>query len=467
MEVHKNKPNYFFLLITSVAALSGILFGYDTGVISGAILFIKTDFQLTPQTNGVVVSAVLLGALLGAIVSGRLVDHLGRKRLLITDAVLFIVGTIASAFANSIAFLIVGRISVGIAIGIASYVAPLYISEIAPTRYRGALVSLNQLAITLGILLSYIVDFIFVNHGGWRFMLGTGIIPALGLLIGMFFLPDSPRWLCARGLHTQALTILERIHGCVKTANHELANIQKNSTAHGSWKTLFTLHVKSTVIIGVGLAIIQQCTGINTIIYYAPTIFNLAGFAGPTSAILATIGIGLVFVLSTLVALPLIDTIGRRPLLLAGLLGMTVSLGLLSFAFYQPGTSPLLKWTALFSMLIYIACFGFSLGPIMWLIIAEIYPLKVRGLGCSIATAANWGSNMLVALTFLSLIEFLGASYTFSIYCALSILSVLFVYYLVPETKDITLEQMEENLRAGRYFKKMGQVTAIAQATGS
>ncbi|EKD53804.1 MAG: hypothetical protein ACD_60C00149G0003 [uncultured bacterium] len=456
MEVHQNKLNSFFLLITSVAALSGILFGYDTGVISGAILFIKKDFQLTPQTNGIVVSAVLLGAFLGAIMSGRLVDRLGRKRLLIIDAILFIAGTLLSASASSISFLITGRILVGIAIGIASYVAPLYISEIAPARYRGALVSLNQLAITLGILLSYVVDYFFVNHGGWRFMLGTGIVPAVGLLLGMFFLPDSPRWMCSRGDAPSAFAILKRIHGA--HAEQELADIQKSMTPEGNWKMLFARHIKSTLIIGVGLAIIQQITGINTIIYYAPTIFNLAGFEGPTAAILATMGVGLVFVVSTIIALPLIDTLGRRPLLLIGLLGMALSLGLLSIAFSHAGTFPFLKWIALSSMLIYIACFGFSLGPIMWLMIAEIYPLKIRGLGCSIATAANWGSNMIVALTFLSLIEYMGASHTFLIYCLLSIISLLFIYYLVPETKDITLEQIEENLRAGLYFKKMGQI---------
>lgn len=448
--------NYF---IYAVAALSGILFGYDTGVISGAILFINDEFKLTPQTNGVVVSAVLLGALLGAIISGRLVDQLGRKRLLISDALIFIIGTTASALATSIPLLVVGRMTVGIAIGIASYVAPLYISEIAPTRHRGALVSLNQLAITIGILLSYLVDYIFINHGGWRFMFGTGVIPAAGLLLGMLFLPDSPRWLCARGEFAKAKDILNRIHSNT-VAKQELAEIEKNlHTPKGTWAMLFDPLVKSTVIIGVGIAIIQQVTGINTIIYYAPTIFKLAGFAGSANAILATAGVGVVFVLSTIVSLPLIDSVGRRPLLLIGLFGMTMCLGLLGWIFSQPDSSVFMKWMALVSMLAYITCFGFSLGPVMWLMIAEIYPLKVRGLGSSLATAANWGSNMIVALTFLSMIEFFGASHTFYIYCLLGAISLVFIYLFVPETKGMSLEQIELNLMAGFNFRKLGQRT--------
>lgn len=461
MNLDKEKPSRFFILITVVAALSGILFGFDTGVISGAILFIKDEFQLSALTNGLVVSAVLFGALLGAIISGRLVDQLGRKKLLIADASIFIIGTCASALASSVALLTIARVSVGIAIGIASYVAPLYISEIAPTKYRGALVSLNQLAITIGILLSYLVDYSFASHGGWRWMFAAGMIPALGLLLGMFFLPESPRWVCVKGQFDQATKILKRIHGETK-GQVELKEIQK--TLHqekGSWKILFDSFTRSSVVIGVGLAIIQQVTGINTIIYYAPTIFNLAGFVGPTNAILATAGVGVVFVISTIVALPLIDTLGRRPLLLIGLAGMTISLALLSFAFSTTHASEFLKWIALASMLIYIACFGFSLGPIMWLMIAEIYPLKVRGLGCSLATAANWGSNMIVALTFLSLIEWFGVSHTFLIYSFLSIISMLFIFLLVPETKEISLEQIEENLRSGLRYRKLGQTKNI------
>lgn len=452
------KLSSFLIFIVAVAALSGILFGYDTGVISGAILFINDKFALTPQMNGVVVSGVLLGALLGAAISGRLTDHWGRKRLLIADALIFSLGTLITAFATSILTLIIGRIIVGLAIGVASYVAPLYISEVAPSRYRGALVSLNQLAITIGILLSYIVDYYFAPSGAWRWMLGAGLVPAVLLFLGMLSLPDSPRWLVSRGFENKAKATLLRIRSREQEVETELSAIRNNlQHQHGSWKTLFSPLIRPTIVIGVGLAIIQQVTGINTIIYYAPTIFKMAGFESATTAILATMGIGVSFVVFTLIALPLIDTLGRRFLLLLGLVGMALSLFALSWAFNQdPAALPSLKWVALGSMVFYIACFAFSLGPIMWLMIAEIYPLKVRGLGSSLATCANWGSNMIVALTFLTLVNLLGASGTFLIYAMVSVLSLAFVYFLVPETKGVSLEQIETNLYKGLSTRNLG-----------
>jgi sugar porter (SP) family MFS transporter len=456
--------SYFFIFITTIAALAGILFGYDTGVVSGAILFINDEFHLTAQTNGIVVSAVLLGALIGAMSSGRLADRWGRKKLLIADAIIFIFGTLATAVATTIPTIVVGRVVVGIAIGVASYVAPLYISEIAPAKYRGALVSLNQLAITLGILLSYIVDYHFAQYGAWRSMFLAGVFPALGFFIGLLYLPDSPRWIASCGNMTTAFGILEKIHGSAQLAKEELVSIQESLRKQDqSWRALFSPFVRSTLTIGVGLAILQQVTGINTIIYYAPTIFKMAGFQSATSAILATMSVGVTFVVFTIIALPLIDTLGRRPLLLVGLVGMAASLLALSWAFHFTTPLPSLKWITVGGMLFYIACFAFSLGPIMWLMIAEIYPLRVRGLGSSLATAANWGSNMLVAYTFLILINQLGASGTFFLYFVISLFGIAFIYFLVPETKSITLEQIEMRLQAGMSFRKLGLSYPIPQ----
>jgi sugar porter (SP) family MFS transporter len=459
--------SYFFIFITAIAALSGILFGYDTGVVSGAILFMNDEFHLSAQTNGIVVSAVLLGALMGALGSGHLADKLGRKKLLIADAIIFIVGTLVTATGDSIVWITVGRVIVGVAIGVASYVAPLYISEIAPAKYRGALVSLNQLAITIGILLSYIVDYYFAQFGAWRWMFAAGVVPAFGFFLGLMYLPDSPRWIAARGDTKKALAILQRIHGNPQQAAKELTDIQNSlQKQKQNWRVLFSPAIRSTLTIGIGLAVIQQVTGINTIIYYAPTIFKMAGFQSASSAILATMSVGVTFVVFTLVALPLIDTLGRRPLLLLGLTGMTLSLLALSWAFHFTTPLPSLKWIAISSMLVYIACFAFSLGPIMWLMIAEIYPLKVRGLGCSLATAANWGSNMLVAYTFLSFVEILGASGTFFLYFLISIFGIFFIYFLVPETKSVTLEQIENNLQAGLSFRNLGRRNLAIEAEG-
>jgi len=363
----KPKKTYFFITISLIAALAGVLFGYDTGVMSGAILYIREEFILGPQADGIVMSAVLFGAVFGAIVSGRITDHFGRKNLLVFVSLIFIFGSLATAAAHSIPMLILGRIVIGIAIGIASYTAPLYISEIAPARHRGALVSLNQLAIALGILISYIVDFFCSHHGGqWRLMLGLGAVPGICLLIGMFFLPKSPRWMVSKNKIDHALEILRRIRGNHESVEAELQAIQASlATQSNDWTLLFTKTLRPALVIGLGLAIIQQVTGINTILYYAPTIFKMAGFYGNSGAILATMGIGVIFVLFTIISLPLIDIWGRKPLLIAGLLGMCLGLGALSYIFHNHTQSDFLKWLAFASMLFYIACFAFSLGPIM------------------------------------------------------------------------------------------------------
>lgn len=453
------KNSHFYIVVALIAALSGVLFGYDTGVISGAILFIKDKFHLSAQLNGLVVSAVLMGALIGAIASGRLADRFGRKRLLIADALIFIVGTLGSSLATDITFLVINRVIVGIAIGIASYIAPLYISEISPAKYRGALVSLNQLAITIGILLSYIVDAYFAANQDWRMMLGMGIIPALLLLFGMLFLPYSPRWLMARGREKEALASLNKIYGNNQTSQSQLDLIRASLVQQsGDWRLLFSSTIRTTLFIAGGLALLQQVTGINTIIYYAPTIFQMAGFNSAASAISVTLIIGVAFVLFTVLALPLVDSLGRRFLLFTGLLAMAVSLGILSWSFHVQSQAFLLKWFTLGGMLLFIAGFAISLGPIMWLMIAEIFPLRVRGLGASLATCINWGSNWLVAITFLTLISTLGASGTFFIYFLICLFSIYFVYQFVPETKGCTLEHIEANLYAGKPARRLGEV---------
>ncbi len=459
----------YFIVMAIIAAIAGILFGYDTGVVSGAILFIRDSFHLSPQANGLVVSAVLFGALLGALGSGRLADRFGRKRLLLADSLIFIAGTLLTAVGATIPIIIIGRIIVGIAIGVASYVAPLYISEVSPTRYRGALVSLNQLAITVGILLSYLVDYYFAPLGEWRWMFAVGALPAVIFLLGLLYLPDSPRWFVASGKPAAALQVLQRIYADHALATREFNAIRasvcrEKSHQAGSWRLLFSATIRPTLMVGIGLAILQQVTGINTIIYYAPTIFGMAGFQSATTAILATMGVGVVFFLFTIFALPLIDTLGRRPLLLAGLAGMALSLFTLSYVFLPGVHTAGMKWAALAAMLVFIACFAFSLGPIMWLMISEIYPLRVRGLGSSLATASNWGSNMVVALTFLTLVQVCGVSITFALYGAIGMLGMLFIYYYVPETKGVSLEQIEAHLETGLAFSQLGRQQLSHQA---
>lgn len=430
------------VLIASVAALCGLLFGYDTGVISGALLFIRKDFLLSPFLQGVVTSAVLAGATLGAGFSGRLADRFGRRRMILAVALLFFVSSILTSMAPNPGWLAIGRIFAGVAIGVCSYTGPLYISEIAPAASRGALVSLNQLLITFGILVSYLTDYVFAAGEHWRWMFGVAAVPAVILGAGMIVLPESPRWLVSQGRRDLARRILQR----VRTAGEveaELRSIEShNQGQKAGWTELADARYRPALIVGIGLAIFQQITGINTIIYYAPTIFQMAGFSSAAQSILATAGVGLVNVLLTIVSLRLLDRIGRRPLLLFGIAGMIASLAALGFVFRFGAGSPSLGWLAVISVMFYVGCFAISLGPIFWLIISEIYPLRVRGMAMGIATMANWGFNLVVALTFLLLVQGLGAADTFWLYAAVSVAALVFAHRLVPETKGRALEEI-------------------------
>lgn len=441
--------------VSIFAALTGLLFGYDTGIISGAILFIKKDFLLTSFQQEKIVSAVLFGALFGSACSGKLTDRFGRRKILFFTAFTFIIGSLFTAFAPSVQCLIVGRIILGVGIGVGSFTAPIYIAEIAPRQIRGMLVSLNQLAITLGIVFSYLVSYYFSAQGSWSWMLGLGVVPGSILLISTLFLPESPRWMILKGREVKARVVLQRIRGN-ENINKELEEIKNTvEIEKGARRLLFTKWVRPILFITIGLSCFQQVTGINTIIYYGPTIFQMTGLQQEGGAILATLVIGIVNVLFTIIALALIDKWGRRPLLILGLSTMFISLAALGIAFCFPGLA-VLQWVAVGSMIIYIASFAVSLGPITWLIISEIFPLKVRGFGASLAISAGWGFNMLVSLTFLTLIELMGPSNTFWLYAFLCILGGFFVYYVVPETKGCSLEQIEQNLSLGRPCRELG-----------
>lgn len=452
------------LIISAVAALAGLLFGYDTGVISGAILFIKPQFQLSPTLEEIVVGAALIGAVIGAFGSGRLADHFGRRRLILVTAGIFVVASLCSALATSVSVLVAGRILIGVAIGVASFVAPLYISEIAPPERRGALVALNQLAITAGILLSYIVDTVLASSENWQMMIGIGVVPAVILGIGIYFLPESPRWLLAHKSRGEAEGALRQIRG--QRSNATSINTELDSMEHamseagnkkeGGWKELLSLRwVRPLLICGFGLAIFQQVTGINTVIYYAPTIFKFAGFQSAMGSILATAGVGVVNMLMTVVSILVLDRLGRRPLLMGGLIGMIISLFALGFGFYIGGEA--MKWIGVCSLAVYIGSFAISLGPIFWLLIAEIYPLQVRGLAMSAATMVCWIANLAVSITFLTLIEALGRANTFWFYGALSVAALIFSYFYVPETKGISLEAIEEHCRARKPLRELGR----------
>jgi len=446
--VAKNHTTFVFI-VASIAALAGLLFGYDTGVISGAILFIQPQFHLSAEQVGMVVGGVLLGATVSSIVSGRLTDLFGRKQVIFTISIIFALGSIITALANSVAGLVVGRIILGLAIGVASFTAPLYISEVSPLSMRGALVSLNQLAITIGILASYLVDYMFSQSGQWQWMIGFGAVPGVILGIGMLIMPESPRWFALKGQDQDARAVLMRIRDSTDV-DGELKEIKDTlAEEQGGWRELLTQSLWRLILIGVGLAVFQQFTGINTVIYYAPTIFNLAGFESNSASILATAGVGLVNVVMTIVGLLLLDRLGRRPLLLTGLVGMFASLLILAYGFANTPNLSNLKWIGVGSLTFYVASFAISLGPIFWLLISEIYPLNFRGLAMSLATAICWISNLIVSFTFPILIKALGPSATFTIYAGIALLAFVFAYYLVPETKGLSLEEIEHRFRQG------------------
>jgi sugar porter (SP) family MFS transporter len=350
------------------------------------------------------------------------------------------------AFADSFATLLVGRTIVGVGIGLASTTVPVYISEVAPPSARGWQVSLFQLAITVGILAAYMVDYVFAASGAWRWMLGLAAVPGLILGLGMLYLPESPRWLAKHGQTDRAIKILTRIRGNadVTAEFKEIQTTLAKSGGSGRWSDLFSPAVRPALLVGVGLAIFQQITGINTVIYYAPTILQTAGISSASGAILATAGIGVVNVLMTLVSMWLVDRAGRRPLLLTGIAGIAITLGILGFAFRRPGGA--LAGVAVGTLMAYVASFAISLGPIFWLLISEIYPLNIRGVAEGTAAAANWSANLLVSLTFLTLVEALGPARTFWCYALFAVAAWVFSYYLVPETKGRSLEEIERTL---------------------
>ncbi len=451
MKNEKNKgARRFVYLATAVTALGGMLFGYDSGVISGAILFIKKDFSLSPGLEEIVVSSVLLGSLVGALVGGTLADRLGRRKLLIITAAIFGLGAVGAAAAPGTPWLVASRLVVGVAIGIASFVAPLYISEIAPVDIRGKLVSVNQLALTSGIVISYLVDYAFAGSQSWRWMFALGLIPAAGLGVGLMFVSNSPRWLLGSGHAEEARRVLKRIRSPEKVEG-ELSDIQQSvAQQEGNWSELISRRLRPAMIVGIGLAVAQQVTGINTVIYYGPTIFKLAGLSSSSVAILASVGVGLVNVALTVVAMQLLDRVGRRPLLLVSLGGMTMSLFVLGAAFSFPQLSGSLGWIAVASLMLYVGSFAVGLGPVFWLMLSEIYPLRVRGRAMSVGTVANWGANFVVALSFLTLIQFLGNAVTFWLYGVVSIGSWILAFFLMPETKGQSLEQIEAHWRKGK-----------------
>ncbi len=453
---HQTGHNFYFHVSVLIASLGGFLFGYDTAVISGAILFIKKQFIVSSFMEGVIISSLFLSAMIGAPLGGTLADKIGRRKVLLIAGVLFLVGSLSMALAPSIPILILGRVITGLSLGTVSIISPLYISEISTTSNRGKMVTFNTLGITFGTLLAYIVNYIFSNDGDWRWMFGLEALPALCITVGMLFLSETPRWLAIHSLEDKAKRVLRHIRG-QKDVSQELSSIESSLSKHGSsWSELLKPSLRRAVLLGVGLAFCRGLTGFSVILYgYSPTILELSGFKIASFAILATVGIGIVNTIMTFVVVAIIDRIGRRPLMIIGLLGVTISLAALGITFMFGEAGEYAKWIALGSLLLYIGSWSLGPRPVFWLLISEIYPTKVRGKAMSLGSLTNWGITWLVTLTFLPLIGLIGKTGAFWFYGFFAIVTLLVFYFLVPETNGQSLEKIEEHWRDGKQTKEM------------
>ncbi|MEY2342804.1 sugar porter family MFS transporter [Acidithiobacillus sp. IBUN Pt1247-S3] len=428
-----------FTLIAGIAGLGGLLFGYGTAIVAGALLFLRRTFALDASSAGFFVAIALAAAALGAALAGVLADRFGRRRVIGLAAFLFALGSLLAALANATPLLFLGRACLGLGIGLSSTVTPLYLSEITEAQRRGAIVTINQLLITVGILLAYLVNLGFAElAGGWRWMLGLGAVPAVILLLGVLLLPESPRWLLQGGRAADARQALQSLRSDGGDAEWQaLANTAGQRAL--PWRAL--LGQRRPLQIALLLAIFQQITGINVVLYFAPIIFHAAGFASTDGEIIATVGIGSINFLATLLALRWLDRIGRRPLLLTSFAGMLVSLLILASCMVLHAQGAFLYLLAV-AVAAYVAFFAIGIGPVFWLLISEIFPTGLRGRAMGLATIANWLSNMLVTGVFLNLIGWLGEGQTFFLYALACLIAGYYTWRRVPETRGLSLEEI-------------------------
>ncbi|MDD5198657.1 MAG: sugar porter family MFS transporter [Terrimicrobiaceae bacterium] len=462
------KPKFIVYFIGFTAALAGLLFGLDVGVISGAQSFIQTEFKISNDIIQYVVSALLWGAVAGTLISGFLSSRFGRRKTILISAIIFIVGSLLCAFAHSEHWLIAARFLLGIAVGVASFTAPLYLSEISPQVIRGSMISMYQLMITIGIVLAFLSDtwlasyatFGGVTGGHWRIMLGVIAIPAAVMFLGVLFLPESPRWLFLKGFKERGIAVFTRMHLDDAQIASEVKEIEDSLLVKqsGFQMLLTNRNFARAIGLGVGLQIIQQLTGINVIMYYAPRIFQIAGFETTIQQMWGTVIVGVTNVLATFIAIAFVDRLGRKPIMYAGFVVMgsaMITVGIL----FNIGVEkdPSLGYPAMFALLLFIIGFAMSAGPIIWVICSEVYPLAGRDLGVTFSTATNWVANAIVGQTFLTLLMTLGNGNTFLLYGALNVLFIVFFLLFVPETKGVSLEKIESNLLSGLPLRKIGR----------
>jgi SP family galactose:H+ symporter-like MFS transporter len=453
--LHPKRTSFFTY---ALAALAGLMFGLDVGVISGAIQFIQAEFHISDHMIEWIVSSMMLGAALGALAAGRISSSLGRKRSLLAGGVLFVAGALLSGGAFTPQFLILARLILGLAIGIASFTAPLYLAEVAPKHTRGAIISLYQLMITTGILAAFLSDTALSTCGNWRLMLGILAAPGVLFLIGVFLLPDSPRWLMMRGRVPEAKSVLLHLRGDAAEVEQELTDIaeQLRTPQQGSELLRKSSNFRRSVALGALLQVMQQLTGINVVMYYAPRIFRSLGYE-TRAQLWFTVAIGLANMLATFIAIFLVDRWGRKPILYSGFTVMAAGLGIAGLMMQLGIRSRGEQLFTVAMLLLFIVGFAMSAGPLIWTLCSEVQPLKGRDLGIAISTFTNWITNLIVGFTFLTLLSRIGPAATFFLYAGFNLLFIGLTFLFVPETKGVTLEEIEHHLMSGKPLRAIGR----------
>lgn len=447
------------ILVCFLAALAGLLFGLDMGVIAGALPFIATQFNLSSHSQEIVVSVMMFGAALGALCSGPMSSSLGRRKSLLLGALLFIIGSVGCAVAHNLEVLVVSRFILGLAVGVASFTAPLYLSEIASEQVRGSMISMYQLMITIGILAAFVSDTALSSGGHWRWMLGVITFPAVILFAGVLTLPESPRWLAMKDKHELASSVLRLLRNSDQEARDELEQIRESVKMKQRGLQLFrhNPHFRRSTYLGILLQFMQQFTGMTVIMYYAPKIFEIAGFTSTREQMWGTIIAGLTNVLATFIAIGLVDRWGRKPILRLGFSVMAICMGILGYMFFSGISGNSEQYMAVTVLLIFIVGFAMSAGPLIWVLCSEIQPLAGRDFGVTCSTMANWIANMIIGATFLTLIDTIGSPNTFWLYAVLNVICIILTILFVPETKNISLEHIERNLMQGAPLRLIGQ----------
>ncbi|MDA3914741.1 sugar porter family MFS transporter [Oleiagrimonas sp.] len=440
-----------------LAALAGLMFGLDIGVISGAEKLIQAQFGISDSYIEWIVSSMMLGATIGAAVAGWISSRLGRKRALIISAFLFVVGSLFCAAAWSPAVLVGARLLLGLAIGVAAFTAPMYLAEVAPQKIRGAMISTYQLMITIGILGAFLSNTGFSYSGNWRWMLGVIAIPGLLFFFGVMLLPESPRWLVMRGRSDDARKVLRKLRTSEASVDSEVGEIEAQlKIPQRGWDLFFSnSNFRRSVGLGVMLQIVQQLTGINVLMYYAPRIFEHVGFVG-SAGMWTTVILGATNVLATFIAIAFVDRIGRKPILYAGFVVMAIGWGSVGVMMHLGIHTTGEQIFSVAMLLLFVVGFAMSAGPLVWAICSEIQPLKGRDFGIGVSTVTNWVVNFIVGVTFLSLINWIGTAATFGLFASLNAIFLIFTFFLIPETKDVSLEEIERNLMAGKPLREIG-----------